>query len=107
MKQLRLGLGSDAAGGGRRGPSDIWLARALQFYRAIGKEPVHIRGEVKGHVANCLQSALGREAFYLVQQGSWEISTRSSRTAWVCDGPSLVRLSICTCRVAVAGLVTC
>jgi carnitine 3-dehydrogenase len=49
--------------------SDEWLARALQFYRAIGKKPVHIRGEVKGHVANRLQAALWREAFYLVQQG--------------------------------------
>jgi 3-hydroxyacyl-CoA dehydrogenase len=49
--------------------SDERLAAVLQFYKAIGKKPVHIRGEVKGHAANRLQAALWREAFYLVQQG--------------------------------------
>jgi carnitine 3-dehydrogenase len=47
--------------------SEEWLAAALQFYEAVGKKPVYIRGEVKGHVANRLQAALWREAFYLEQ----------------------------------------
>jgi carnitine 3-dehydrogenase len=89
--------------------SDEWLARALQFYGAIGKKPVHIRGEVKGHVANRLQRRCGVRPSTWCSKVSfrWEISTRSSRTAWACDGLSLVRLSICTCRVALAALVTC
>ena len=49
--------------------SNECLSAALQFYGAIGKKPIHIRGEVKGHAANRLQAALWREAFYLVQQG--------------------------------------
>jgi carnitine 3-dehydrogenase len=66
--------------------SDEWLATALQFYGAIGKKPVHIRSEVKGHVANRLQAALWREAFYLVQQG---VVSVADVDAVVADGPGL------------------
>jgi 3-hydroxyacyl-CoA dehydrogenase len=45
------------------------IRRALKFYAAIGKKPIHLRQEVKGHVANRLQAALWQEAFYLVDQG--------------------------------------
>lgn len=44
------------------------IARTLAFYKDIGKKPIHVRAEVKGHVANRLQAALWREAFYLVEQ---------------------------------------
>jgi carnitine 3-dehydrogenase len=53
---------------GGRLTSDECLLRTLEFYRSIGKKPVHIRREVKGHAANRLQAALWREAFYLVHQ---------------------------------------
>ena len=43
--------------------------RALAFYTAIGKQPIHIRREVPGHVANRLQAALRREALHLVAEG--------------------------------------
>ena len=66
--------------------SDECLAAALQFYGAIGKKPVHIRGEVKGHAANRLQAALWREAFYLVQQG---IVSVGDVDRVVADGPGL------------------
>jgi carnitine 3-dehydrogenase len=66
--------------------SDECLAAALQFYGAIGKQPVHIRGEVKGHAANRLQAALWREAFYLVQQG---IVSVGDVDRVVADGPGL------------------
>ena len=66
--------------------SDESLAAALQFYTAIGKKPVHIRGEVKGHVANRLQAALWREAFYLVQQGIVSVGDVDTIVA---DGPGL------------------
>ncbi|WP_445116368.1 3-hydroxyacyl-CoA dehydrogenase NAD-binding domain-containing protein [Acinetobacter sp. WZC-1] len=42
---------------------------AYQFYASLGKKPILIHKEVKGHVANRLQSALWREAFYLVSEG--------------------------------------
>lgn len=44
------------------------VQRAMDFYKAIGKKPIHVRAEVKGHVANRLQAALWREALYLVEQ---------------------------------------
>jgi carnitine 3-dehydrogenase len=66
--------------------SDECLAAALQFYGAIGKKPIHIRAEVKGHAANRLQAALWREAFYLVQQGI--VSVRDVDTV-VADGVGL------------------
>jgi carnitine 3-dehydrogenase len=42
---------------------------AFEFYKALGKKPILIQKEVKGHVANRLQSAIWREAFYLVSEG--------------------------------------
>lgn len=44
------------------------IESTLAFYKEIGKKPIHVRAEVKGHVANRLQAALWREAFYLVEQ---------------------------------------
>jgi carnitine 3-dehydrogenase len=45
------------------------IERALRFYTAVGKQPIHIRREVPGHVANRLQAALWREALHLVAEG--------------------------------------
>ena len=45
------------------------IERALAFYTAIGKQPIHIRREVPGHVANRLQAALWRETLHLVAEG--------------------------------------
>ena len=42
---------------------------AFKFYQSLGKKPILIKKEVKGHVANRLQSAIWREAFYLVSEG--------------------------------------
>jgi carnitine 3-dehydrogenase len=54
--------------GGRLTSEDA-VKKALAFYESIGKKPIHIRREIKGHVADRLQAALWREAFYLVEQG--------------------------------------
>jgi 3-hydroxyacyl-CoA dehydrogenase len=43
--------------GGRLTSADA-VERAMAFYRAIGKRPIHLRREVVGHVANRLQAAL-------------------------------------------------
>lgn len=45
------------------------IARTMAFYVSVGKRPIHARKEMKGHIANRLQAALWREAFYLVEQG--------------------------------------
>ena len=62
------------------------VERALVFYTAVGKKPIHIRKEVNGHVANRLQAALWREAFYLVQQG---IASVTDIDTAISQGPGL------------------
>jgi 3-hydroxyacyl-CoA dehydrogenase len=62
------------------------LERTIAFYAAIGKKPIHVKREVKGHIANRLQAALWREAFYLVDQG---IATVADIDTAIAHGPGL------------------
>lgn len=59
---------------GGRLTSQQTIDRAMSFYASLGKKPIHIKREVKGHVANRLQAALWREAIYLVEQGVVSVS---------------------------------
>jgi 3-hydroxyacyl-CoA dehydrogenase len=59
---------------------------AMAFYAAIGKRPIEIRKEVKGHVANRLQAALWREAIHLVAEG---VASLEDIDAAVSEGPGL------------------
>ena len=45
------------------------VAEALEFYKALGKQPILIEKEISGFVANRLQIALLRESIYLVESG--------------------------------------
>ena len=80
--------------GGERTSADA-IARAMAFYRAIGKYPIHIRKAVPGHVANRLQSALWREAAHIVDQGIASVADVDAAVAygpgmrWALMGPSL------------------
>ena len=49
--------------------SQASIQAALDFYRSVGKRPITVRKEIKGHIANRLQAALWREAFGLVANG--------------------------------------
>ena len=62
------------------------VERALGFYRAVGKHPIHLRKEVRGHVANRLQGALWQEAFHLVQAG---VASVEDVDAAIAHGPGL------------------
>jgi carnitine 3-dehydrogenase len=62
------------------------IKRTLDFYRSVGKKPIHIRREMKGHVANRLQAALWRECFYLVDQG---VATVADIDTAISHGPGL------------------
>jgi 3-hydroxyacyl-CoA dehydrogenase len=66
--------------------SEATIERAAEFYTALGKQPVRLRKEVPGHVANRLQAALGREVYYLVAEGV--VSAADVDTA-LCWGPGL------------------
>jgi carnitine 3-dehydrogenase len=57
----------EVLGGNRTSPEAI--AQAIAFYSSIGKKPIQIRREIKGHVTNRLQAALWQEALWLVAQG--------------------------------------
>jgi 3-hydroxyacyl-CoA dehydrogenase len=54
---------------GGRETSPETVAWCLDFYRHIGKRPIHIRKEAPGHLANRLQAALWREAVNAVVSG--------------------------------------
>jgi 3-hydroxyacyl-CoA dehydrogenase len=56
----------EVGGGDATSPDSI--QRAMDFYAALGKRPIHVRREIAGHIANRLQAALWREAFHLVDQ---------------------------------------
>jgi carnitine 3-dehydrogenase len=72
--------------GGGRLTSEHSVQKALAFYESIGKKPIRIRREVQGHVANRLQAALWREAFYLVQRG---IASVEDVDTAIAHGPGL------------------
>lgn len=71
---------------GCRLTSEHAVQMALAFYESIGKKPIRIRREVQGHVANRLQAALWREAFYLVQRG---IASVEDVDTAIAHGPGL------------------
>ena len=69
------------------------VERAVAFYQALGKKPQVLNKEIPGFVANRLQSALFREAVYLVAQGVVteqeldEVVTASIGMRWAVAGP--------------------
>jgi carnitine 3-dehydrogenase len=83
----------EVVGGART--SSLVIARTLAFYTAIGKRPIHIKKEVRGHVANRLQAALWREAVHLVAEGVVSVADADAAIAhgpglrWALMGPHL------------------
>ena len=71
--------------GGKETSPEV-IERTLRFYRDIGKKAIHVRREVKGHVANRLQAALFREAFSLVHEG---VASVADVDAAISHGPGL------------------
>lgn len=80
--------------GGRQTSTES-IERAMQFYAALGKHPIRLRREMPGHVSNRLQSALWREAAYLVEQGVVDVAdvdaaiTQGPGLRWALMGPIL------------------
>jgi carnitine 3-dehydrogenase len=71
--------------GGRMTSEDA-VQRALSFYREVGKHPIHLLRETRGHVANRLQAALWQEAFHLVAAG---VASVADVDAAIAHGPGL------------------
>ena len=74
----------EVVGGVHTSPEAI--DKAMAFYMAIGKRPIHIRREVPGHIANRLQAALWREAVHLVGSG---VASVADVDAAISEGPGL------------------
>jgi 3-hydroxyacyl-CoA dehydrogenase len=71
---------------GGQATSESAITIAMAFYTAVGKRPIHLKKEVKGHVANRLQAALWREAFSLVHEG---VATVADIDTAISHGPGL------------------
>lgn len=71
------------------------VERLRGFYRAIGKQPIVMKREMVGHVANRLTAALWREALYLLQEGVASVEdidlaiTAGPGLRWAIMGPFL------------------
>jgi 3-hydroxyacyl-CoA dehydrogenase len=71
--------------GGTRTSEDA-IARAIGFYRRLGKHPIRLKREIRGHVANRLQAALWQEAFHLLAEG---VADLADIDAAIAQGPGL------------------
>ncbi len=86
----------EVAGGEATAPA--CLDTAMGFYRCVGKQPIRLNREITGHVANRLQAAVMREAFYLLQQGIASASdidlalTEGPGPRWAATGPFVSHL---------------
>lgn len=74
----------EVAGGKSTSPGAVQAA--LEFYKSIGKHPIHLKKEVRGHIANRLQAALWQEAFSLVARG---VASVADIDAAISHGPGL------------------
>ncbi len=57
----------EVVGGRSTGPAVI--EQALEWYRALGMHPLHVRSEIDAHIADRLLEAVWREALWLVNDG--------------------------------------
>jgi carnitine 3-dehydrogenase len=71
---------------GGRATDPLVIERATAFYRSVGKRPIAIRREMRGHVANRMQVALYREAIHLALEGVASIEDIDAAIAY---GPGL------------------
>ena len=59
---------------------------AMDFYRHVGKHPIRLKKELKGHLANRLQAALWREAIMAVKE---DVASVEDIDAAMAQGPGL------------------
>ncbi|CAF3598049.1 unnamed protein product [Fusarium graminearum] len=71
--------------GGNQTSSDI-IQRTMKFYQDMGKQPIHLKKEVPGHVANRIQAAVMREVFHILQQDVCDVQDIDDAVSY---GPGL------------------
>jgi 3-hydroxyacyl-CoA dehydrogenase len=62
------------------------IETTLEFYKSLGKRPIHLHQEIPGFVANRLQATINNEAYSLVSRG---IVSAADLDAAVTSGPGL------------------
>ncbi|SBS31620.1 L-carnitine dehydrogenase [Marinomonas spartinae] len=62
------------------------INNVMSFYSSIGKKPIHVKKEMKGHIANRLQAALWKEAYGLIEH---EVASVEDIDAAISNGPGL------------------
>jgi len=83
----------EVVGGTKTSPDAV--KQAMAFYAEVGKKPILLHKELRGHVANRLQAALYREITYLIQQGALSVEDADAAVSfgpglrWGVMGPSL------------------
>lgn len=68
------------------GTSQATVNTTLEFYRSLGKKPIHLHQEIPGFVAIRLQAAINNEAYSLVSRG---VVSAADLDAAVTSGPVL------------------
>jgi carnitine 3-dehydrogenase len=71
---------------GGKSTSPDAIEKTIGFYAAVGKKPIRIRREIKGHITNRLQAALWQEALWLVEQ---DIASVADIDTAISYGPGL------------------
>ena len=66
--------------------SDSNISKAIQFYAQIGKKPIRLNREMKGHVANRIQAAVLRELLYLLRH---DVASLEDLDIAISHGPGL------------------
>jgi 3-hydroxyacyl-CoA dehydrogenase len=59
-----------------------FVKKAMAFYAAIGRRPIHVRKEVIGHAATRLQAALYREVAHLIDQNVLSVADADAIVCW-------------------------
>lgn len=81
--------------GGGKATAAAAIERAIAFYRRVGKHPIRLKKEIRGHIANRLQFALWREAIHLLREGVADVADIDAAIAhgpglrWALLGPFL------------------
>ncbi|KAJ4248478.1 hypothetical protein NW762_012815 [Fusarium torreyae] len=84
----------EVVGGVQTAPSAI--KRTMEFYQSLGKQPIHLKKEVPGHVANRIQAAVMREVFHILKEDVCDVQEIDDAVSygpglrWGVMGPNLL-----------------
>ena len=72
------------------GTSDGSVAKAIAFYKSVGRHPITMNKQLPGHVANRLTSAIFREAVWMLREGIASVADIDAAMSQVFESIALV-----------------